>query len=309
MSAVYRIALLGFSAFERNTLASYFRLAAHRVPRYELVQILTDADYVVADAEHAPSVQLVQATERVLDTVFVGVGEPQAGLRWIARPIDPLHVMRELDAMLAARQPPAPRSQGTGVRTQIQPPRRPLTAPLEADPHASYPPLELDLPAPAPPPPAVPQRPAAVAAVTPSRPGAPPPPLPSALLVDDSEIALRYLQLRLERQGLVTESVTTAVAALALLAKRRFDFVFLDMELGPGSGLDGLGLCQKIKREHAAQVPPTVVMVTAHSGELDRVRGMLAGCDAFLGKPLDDGELARTLSRHGLKLPVAAARP
>jgi hypothetical protein len=40
--------------------------------------------------------------------------------------------------------------------------------------------------------------------------------------------------------------------------------------------------------------------VTAHVGELERVRGTLAGCDAFLGKPLDEASLDRLLTRHGL---------
>ena len=64
MTTHYRIALLGFSPFERNTLGSCLRLASTREPRYDQVQMLTEADFVVADADHAPSVQLVLAVER-----------------------------------------------------------------------------------------------------------------------------------------------------------------------------------------------------------------------------------------------------
>ena len=49
-----------------------------------------------------------------------------------------------------------------------------------------------------------------------------------------------------------------------------------------------------------------VVMVSVHSSEMDRVRGSLVGCDAYLGKPLDDVELQRLMLRQGLKVPKDA---
>jgi DNA-binding response OmpR family regulator len=49
-----------------------------------------------------------------------------------------------------------------------------------------------------------------------------------------------------------------------------------------------------------------VVMVSAHHGELDRVRGMLAGCDAYLAKPMDPMVLLQLLSQHGVPLPAAS---
>jgi CheY-like chemotaxis protein len=131
-------------------------------------------------------------------------------------------------------------------------------------------------------------------------------PLPStALLVDDSEIALRFLEKKLAPYGLVTDCVLHSDAAVERLAERRYDFVFLDMELGEHSALDGLSLCQRIKRD---AVEANVVMVTAHHTELDRVRSALAGCDGFLGKPLDEQELALYLARFGVKPAANAGR-
>ena len=49
-------------------------------------------------------------------------------------------------------------------------------------------------------------------------------------------------------------------------------------------------------------------MVSAHHSELDRVRGTLAGCDAYLGKPLQAAELERLLLRQGLKPPPPTPR-
>jgi CheY-like chemotaxis protein len=123
------------------------------------------------------------------------------------------------------------------------------------------------------------------------------------LLVDDSEIALRFLESRLQHYGLRIERASSSGKAIELLARRDYDFVFIDVELGPGSELDGLALCQHIKRlDHGgAAITSAVIMVSAHQSELDRVRGVLAGCDAYLGKPLNDADLQRLMLRHGLK--------
>jgi len=356
MTTLHRIALLGFSAFERNTLGSYFRLASTRDPRYEQVQMLTEADFVVADADHAPSVQLVQAVERMPETVFVGSRPPEGAIAWLARPIDPLRVLRELDVMAARRMPAAARAEPTGDaaarrRTVIQPVRPHRPAPPEELLRPPAETLDLTLPdlpdvqgpaSPAPPPaprsgiaqaaaagpvvegPASTRRsaeptrgpataaapaaaaPVAVAAASAARPSATAAPKPgTALLVDDSDVALRFLEKKLAPFGLVTDAVSHSAAAIERLARRHYDFVFLDMELGEGSMLDGLGLCQHIKREPQAA---NVVMVTAHHTELDRVRGALAGCDGFLGKPLDEDELALYLARFGVRQLAEAGR-
>jgi CheY-like chemotaxis protein len=251
MAAPYRVALLGFSAFERSTIASYFRLAARRVPGYALVPSIDEADLVLADADHPPSVQLVEVTERMADTVFVGAAEPPGARAWTARPVDPLHVVREFDA-LVQRGPPSP---------------------APAPPRAAAPP--------------------------------PPPPPLRALIVDDSEVAREYLRSRLARWGVQSATVEGSAQALQQLAQRSFELVFIDIELGDDSPLDGLSLCQHLKRQRpAGHAGPTLVLISAHQGDIDRVRGTLAGAEAFLGKPLDEAQLAQLLRRAGLQPPT-----
>jgi CheY-like chemotaxis protein len=429
VSPLFRVAILGFSAFERNALAAYLRLATNRAPRYVHEPVLSEADLLVADADHAPSVELVSAIDRLSDTVFIGAHPPPSVWTCLGRPIEPLDVMRELDALAAVRQASPPRGREPGrTRTVIQPPRRapapppPAAADLptidlrlrvdpqnlrpateEAAPAGSagpdtpsaddmverpgplaaaltalagspvpvapvdqsampWPPLPPSVAAPAEPasqpatpftpptPPAAPmpadpdaarakhspaaptllsdpalpaaagppaaRRAASPRGPTPARravraaPAAPPAPPMRALVVDDSEIAQRFLQLRLERYGLLIDCATGSEPALSLLTRHSYDFAFLDMELGEASRLDGLALCQAVRRHYATRVPPvTVVLVTAHTGELDRVRGMLAGCDALLGKPLDETQLDRLLGRHGLVRRAEAPSP
>ena len=261
MSINCRVALLGFSASERDVLAACLRPSGRRGPSYVLVATGEESDFVIADAADAASVRLVLATERQGQTVFVGGRAPVGAAAWTPRPIDPAHVLRELDAMvlLAARD---------GAH-----------------------------PAPAP-------TAAARSATSPA-----PPARCTALVVDDSTLAQRFLSSRLQTWGLAAECVGNSGQAMERLAQDSYDFVFLDVELGADSELDGLALCRHIKHDHPLS-GALLVMVSAHDSELDRVRGTLAGCDAYLGKPLRAAELERLLQRQGLhRLPPPAAAP
>jgi DNA-binding response OmpR family regulator len=121
-----------------------------------------------------------------------------------------------------------------------------------------------------------------------------------ALLVDDSEIALRFLEIKLGELGLRSRTATDSDKALEQLSQHDFRYVFLDVELGQSSRMDGLTLCRHIKRMRRDSRPPVVAMVSAHATQTDRVRGSLAGCDAYLGKPLVPDELLAVVSmRHG----------
>jgi two-component system, cell cycle response regulator len=261
--AARRILLLGFGSFERHALASYLRLSGSRSPAYAQAESIAEADYVIADADHPGAIDQVMAADRLADTVFIGSLAPEAALGWAMRPIDPLQVFREIDAAVALRE------------------SAPTSAPVPLAPTNSGP-GALDGPL---------RRAGDVVA----------PPL--ALIVDDSEIALRFLQRQLEALGLRTESATNSTRALQLLSQQRFGAVFLDVDLGPGSEMDGLTLCQHLKRSHrppGTGLPPKVVMVSAHAAPTDRVRGTLAGCDAYLSKPLDDEALRARLRQLGL---------
>ncbi len=317
----FKVAFLGFTDFERSALTSYFRLALTRQPGYEQVGTLTDAQYLVADADHAPSVQLVVATERLNETVFVGAQPPEGHRACIARPIDALQVMRELDQMVLAAGGtlPVPGDDLRRQTTVVQPPRR--TRVEEAGERLA---AEHGQPQPQPPRPQAPRRaeppvlsepvelrlPASLAPVAPARaprasaPAVPPAPL-RALLVDDSDVALRFLESKLARWKLEIDQVSTSGAAIEMIEQRPYDLVFLDVELGPESEMDGLALCRHI-RSSAEGMNAAIILVSVHSGEMDRVRGALAGCDAYLGKPLDDVELQRLMLRQGLKVPKDA---
>jgi two-component system cell cycle response regulator len=290
-----RVALLGFGDFERSALVSYLRLSGSRVPAYQEAASLANADYVIADADHAGTLDTVLGADRVADTVFIGSLAPDGALAWMMRPIDPLQVFREIDATVALR------------RSQALPPVQDAAA---ARPQTAAPPGPVARDATAVP--AAPPTPAAAATPTgrgPARRAGDVSAPTSALLVDDSDLALRSLERQLQALGLRTETTAHSQGALELLAQRHFDLVFLDDDLGPHSKLDGLALCQYIKRRHrhsAAAGAPIVVIASTRATTTDRVRGSFAGCDAYLAKPIDDDALRRSLRALGLRLAASA---
>jgi CheY-like chemotaxis protein len=218
------------------------------------------------------------AADRGADTVYIGSLAPEGALAWTMRPIDPLQVFRELDAAVALRffkSAPPPLHVSSGPA--------PLNALAEEDQQQQ------------------PQRRASDVSTG-----------PLALLIDDSEIALRFLQRQLSTLGLRTETAGSSQAALALLAQQRFDAVFVDVDLGPDSAMDGFALCQHLKRQqrpHGTGLPPRVVIVSAHGSATDRVRGTFAGCDAYLTKPIKEETMLAQLRTLGLVAPAEAGRP
>ena len=116
------------------------------------------------------------------------------------------------------------------------------------------------------------------------------------LVVDDSDIALKFMQNRLSRYGFRVQLVRSGEEALSNLGNHPFKFVFLDVMM---EGLDGYQTCRAIKqRKYPDGKPPVVVMLTSRGGTIDKIRGTLAGCDAYLTKPLNESELVGVLAKH-----------
>jgi len=297
MPAPHAVCLLGFSDFERQALSAQFRLARQRTPAYELVDQPERARFLVVDADARGAVAQVASADRVAQTLFIGSHAPAAALARLPRPIDALHVLRELDcallmslpAVAPATRPADSRSDGVPPDTAVRGPRTepaPLHAPSQLSELADLFPDRLE-----------------AAHGTRNDPGGG----LDALIVDDSEIALRFLEQRLAALGVRARGVRDSDAALEQLSRHAYRLVFLDVELGQGSKLDGLALCQYIKRRDGG-VAPIVALVSAHTSATDRVRGSLAGCDAYLGKPLVADELAGVVARLRSGAPRARSR-
>jgi CheY-like chemotaxis protein len=116
------------------------------------------------------------------------------------------------------------------------------------------------------------------------------------LLVDDSDIALKHMQNRLRHFGYACDLVRSGEEALAMVSAQNYHFVFLDVMM---AGLDGYQTCKAIKNNKARRgPPPVVVMLTSRGSTIDKIRGTMAGCDAYLTKPLNDKRMASVLAKY-----------
>jgi two-component system, cell cycle response regulator len=278
-STPYQVALEGFSAFERAAMASFFRLADQRLTGYVQAASLAACDLVVADSELPEVLAAVLEAGRADVTVFVGSQPPPEAAVCLARPVDPVEVVRALDA-LVAQQHPAP----------------PDSGPISLLPEEDILPddLDLDLGLAAGPDAPMKRGRARVATTTQFSGGG-----RDVLVVDDSAIARKFLKQRLEQLGYRVQQANDGESALEMITHHPFALVFADMVLGPPPSVDGLQVCQFAKQRPAfgARSTPAVVVFTGQAGSTHRVRAALAGCDAYLNKPLLEAEFIDTLCK------------
>jgi DNA-binding response OmpR family regulator len=119
------------------------------------------------------------------------------------------------------------------------------------------------------------------------------------LLVEDDQTLREALVYNLTREGYQVVETGDGISALDLAREHKPDLVLLDIML---PGLDGLTVCRTLR--HEMDVP--VVLLTARSGEVDRIVGLDTGADDYILKPFSLGELLarlRAVLRRGRREP------
>ena len=365
----FKVYPLGFSAFEKSTIETFFRLAAKRAPFWSVTTRVDEASVVLINA--ATRQDFDAFTRRMSPSqrgVIVGSSDFNSGWPVIARPLKLTAVLTSLSVYVqsdvaagatgtaVAQAAPNAASLSASVTTgaarpaeprQITPsqsaayssgfvPLHPAES-LAASPSAFSPlsvlpapptapaasvtasaPLAAPRPAPARAPAARPferavefstssfgsqatQRSSAVSAVIAAR---------SVLIVDDSDVALKFMQSRLRHFGYESKLARSGEQALAMTEQEDFQFVFLDVMM---AGLDGYQTCRAIKHNKGKrETIPVVVMLTSRGGTIDKIRGSMSGCDAYLTKPLNEQQLGMVLAQHAatsIKKAVPAESP
>jgi two-component system, cell cycle response regulator len=325
MSNPHKIALIGFSSFERATFESFFRLAARRPPGYTLVADTNEADLAVVNADDAAVLRSTIDKKPCAHVMLIGSTDGGTGWATQKRPLNLMKVLTTVELLLNGATPAvatAPRP--TTVRPSAPVPLQAQAVPVAAATRTpAFAPTTFNIP-----PAAVPtlvRRVEPAVPVARSRPNevrmgagdfansrADTPLVGSGvtrpvsieedhnvdhiLVVDDSDIALKFMRNRLTRFGFRTDLVNSGEEALGRLNVRPYKFVFLDVMM---EGLDGYQTCRAIKqRKYAEGKPPVVVMLTSRGGTIDKIRGTLAGCDAYLTKPLNERDLIAVLAKH-----------
>ena len=104
------------------------------------------------------------------------------------------------------------------------------------------------------------------------------------LLVEDEENLASLVAAYLEQEGYRVVSVGTGAEALQAVEQQPMRLVVLDLNL---PDMDGLDVCRQIRIR--SSVP--IVMLTARDEEADRLAGLGAGADDYIGKPFSPQEL------------------
>lgn len=119
------------------------------------------------------------------------------------------------------------------------------------------------------------------------------------LVVDDILANVKLLEARLTAEYFEVLSAMNGLEALTVCEQAQPDIVLLDVMM---PGMDGFEVCRRLKsKPSSAHIP--VVMVTALDQVADRVKGLEAGADDFLTKPVSDVALVtRVKSLTRLKM-------
>ena len=107
------------------------------------------------------------------------------------------------------------------------------------------------------------------------------------LVVDDTPANIKLLRDLLASKGYEVSTAVNGEEALAKVAAEKPDLVLLDVMM---PGISGYDVCRRIREDSATALLP-VVMCTSLDPQQERVKGIEAGADDFLSKPVNQAEL------------------
>lgn len=106
----------------------------------------------------------------------------------------------------------------------------------------------------------------------------------TVLIVDDEPDIRELIRLYLANEGYRVLEAADGREALELTRKHEIDLMILDVMM---SGMDGMETCAKIRER---QWMP-IIMLTARTGDLDKIQGLAVGADDYVTKPFNPLEL------------------
>jgi PAS domain S-box-containing protein len=110
---------------------------------------------------------------------------------------------------------------------------------------------------------------------------------PVILVVDDQPQNIELLEAHLVPQGYEIVKAANGEEALGKLSGNQIDLILLDVMM---PGMDGFEVTRRVRQDNIHRLLP-IILVTALRETEDRVKGIEAGCDDFISKPVDKMEL------------------
>jgi signal transduction histidine kinase/ActR/RegA family two-component response regulator len=114
------------------------------------------------------------------------------------------------------------------------------------------------------------------------------------LVAEDNENSQRMMQLMIEAAGHTCHLANDGVSALAALQEKKFDLVFMDLQM---PGVDGLEVTRRIRAHVPANEPPYLIALTANVRPADMEQAFTAGVHEFLSKPINLSGIRSALER------------
>ena len=119
-------------------------------------------------------------------------------------------------------------------------------------------------------------------------------PRPLVLLVEDEPAQRAVLSYNLEAEGFEVQTADNGEDALQLIAETPPDLILLDWMMPHVSGIE---VCRRLKARPETRGIP-IIMLSARSEEVDKVRGLETGADDYVIKPYSVTELMARLRAH-----------
>jgi CheY-like chemotaxis protein len=115
---------------------------------------------------------------------------------------------------------------------------------------------------------------------------------PQILVVEDNDRNRRLIRIVLKAKGYEVIEAVTAEEAIVQLKNEPIDLILMDIQLPK---MDGLELTKKIKDNPNTKDIP-IIALTAYAMKGDREKFLDAGCDGYIGKPIDTQELPEVVA-------------
>ena len=113
------------------------------------------------------------------------------------------------------------------------------------------------------------------------------------LVVDDNVTVREFMRTQLSPFSFEADYAESGEQAIGMTGQKHYACVFLDVVM---PGIDGYQVCKLIKSKKSVK-KTAVVMLTSKGSPFDKIRGAMAGCDAYLTKPVDTEKLLGVISK------------